>query len=163
MRAEKNGHSMDFTFVLLLVCIFAVCVLISLVLGTKIYTSTNRSIQQTDNQRTALSYITEKLRHCDQAHSVRVEKRQGQQVLVLSESYEGTEYETRIYAYEGWLKEIFAKKGLEFDLSAGSNIIEAQSAEFELSRGGLLSIVFTDPWGKSFGVPAAMRSGGELS
>ncbi len=159
MNRKNGSHSIDFVFVLSLFCVFAACVLLSLMLGTKIYTAMSADAAQSHYRRTAVSYITEKLRHCDTADAAQVSELQGEPALILTETYGDVEYETTIYVWDGWLRELFCQKGLEFDGSAGSKIIEANSVEFSLLGDNLIQIRYTDPQGNQSSGLVSLRSG----
>lgn len=151
---------MDTIFVLSLFCVFAAAVLMTLILGTKIHSAIEKASDKAYYSRTALSYITEKLRHCDSADSAEISEFGGTSALVLTELYNDVEYETVIYVYDGAVRELFREKGLNFGPDAGSEIIKAKALSFAFVSDGLVRIDYTDPKGGSDSTFVYLRSGG---
>lgn len=160
----KNARgSSAFIMVLALFCVFAASVLLTLLLGTKAYSAVSSASDRSFDRRTALSYVAEKLRHADEAGVVSLGEFGGSPALFLSEEYDGVEYETRIYIYEGILRELFCEKGLDIGPEAGSEIISGSALSIDIKDGCLLEICFTDSQGRSESIFTALRSGGGLS
>lgn len=155
--------SSAFITVLALFCVFAASVLLTLLLGIRAYSTVSSGADRTFDRRTALSYVAEKLRHADGDGGVSLGEFGGSPALIISEEYEGVEYETRIYIYEGVLRELFCEKGLELGPEAGNEIIPGSALRLDLRDGGLLEIRFTDSQGRSERIFTALRSGGVLS
>lgn len=161
MKKTGGGHSVDAIFVLSLFCVFAAAVLLALILGTKTHTAMKTASDRAYYSRTALSYISEKLRHCDSRDAVEIGEFAGSSALVLRETYDGTDYETTIYYYEGGVRELFCEKGVQFEPSAGEEIIEGQAIGFSISDSGLVGVEYTDPDGNTASAGVWLRSGGE--
>ena len=105
----KRGHTIDVLFGLLLFCLFAVLMLVVLMSGVGAYRGIEQSMQSHFDQRTALSYISAKVRHYDQAGCVTVEPFGDGDALCLLEDIEGDTYCTWIYVKDGRLMELFAE------------------------------------------------------
>lgn len=160
---KSSRDSSAFIMVLALFCVFAASVLLTLLLGTRAYSAVSSASDRSFDRRTALSYVAEKLRHADEAGVVSLGEFGGSPALLLSEEYDGVEYETRIYIYEGTLRELFCEKGLDLEPEAGNEIISGSALSLDIRAGGLLEICFTDSQGRSERIFTALRSGGGLS
>lgn len=112
--------------IFLCVAIFALMALLTVVLGAGVYRAVVERAQFNHEARTAIAYVTGKLR----AHTgeIRLEQTDdGEDLLVLCEEIGGRDYETRIYAHEGGLYEVFAAAELEFAPAAGQRIAEIEA------------------------------------
>ena len=69
---QENHHIVDVLFVLALFCVFAVSALILLLIGANVYQKTVNDMDANYNGRTAVSYITEKIRQNDSDSAVSV-------------------------------------------------------------------------------------------
>lgn len=161
MRKTGAGHSVDAVFVLSLFCVFAAAVLMTLILGTKTHAAMETASDEAYYSRTAISYMTEKLRHADGAGGTDIGEFGGSPALFIYETYNGTEYETAIYCFEGDLCELFCEKGSDLGPSAGKDIIAASSVGFTFVTEKLIRIDYTDPDGNTASAYVSLRSGGE--
>jgi len=160
MKRSGRSHSLTSVFVLSLFCVFAASVLMTLILGTRIHSAMKKASDEAYYSRTALFYITEKLRHRDSRGCVEISEFGGAPALVLTEKYDGVEYETVIYAYGGSIRELFHEKGVKFELGAGGRIMDGQALSFLFVSDGLVRIDYTDTQGGSSSAFAYLRSGG---
>ena len=88
----------------LIVAIFALMALLTVVLGAGVYRSVVSRGEVNHEARTAMAYVTGKLRA--NTGEVSLKKTEvGNDMLILSEEIGGELYETRIYAHEGMLYE----------------------------------------------------------
>ena len=118
---------MDGVFVLLLFCVFAVCVLSVLLTGAGAYRRLTERDRVSYDRRTAAQYIAEKVRQADTWNDVSVEDFGGRDALVLAEEIDGEWYETLIYYYDGYLRELFTSASGEMLPEDGEKIMEANS------------------------------------
>lgn len=125
MNFNKREKSIvDILFILALFCAFLVSALFIVLFGAKIYRSTVADMDTNFTSRTALSYITEKMRQHDSVGGAEVTFIDNQPVLILHQENDGSDYCTYLFSHDGYLKEITAKKGFEFDFTSGQNILE---------------------------------------
>ena len=110
---NETRHMIDVLFVITLFCVFAVCSVLLIAVGAKVYQNTINNMETHFTSTTALSYITEKIRQNDISGNLSIEKFDGNDALVLSSEYNGEEYCTYIYSFNGHLKELFTKKNIE--------------------------------------------------
>ncbi len=154
-KTEK--HHMDGLLTLLLFGVFAACVLFVLLTGANIYRDLTQRDQAAYAHRTCAQYIAAKVRQAPAPDAVRVEEFGGD-ALVLSQDIDGWEYLTRIYCYDGWLRELFAQADGELAPQDGEKIIEAQGLELALED-GLLSVYVTDGSGQTTALTLLIRGG----
>ena len=97
-------------------------------------------MQQHQIQRTAESYLREKIRQNDRADAIQIGEVEGQQALQITEQIKGKKYVTYIYADEGMLKELFISAEKEPKLQDGTALLEMQNLTFEEEGDGYLNI-----------------------
>lgn len=136
---NKHAGIMDTMIVLALVCVFAVCALLVLASGARIYQEISGEMEQQYSQRTALSYIVTKVRHYDSAGAVELGTLSDTPALLMRESDEDGDYVTYLYWYEGSLWELFCYDGDEFLPNDGEELMELERLHFAL-EGELLEI-----------------------
>lgn len=120
----------------LAVAVFALMALLTMVLGASVYRSIVDRAEVNHEARTVMAYVTGKLRAAQ--GEVRLEMTEtGADMLVLAEEIDGAAYETRIYAYEGRLYEIFADAGLAFAPEEGQAIATLEAFSVTAENGML--------------------------
>ena len=112
---------MDGVFVLLLFCVFAVCVLSVLLTGAGAYRRLTERDRVSYDRRTAAQYIAEKVRQADTWDDVSVEE------------IDGETYLTRIYYHDGYIRELFCAADAEMEPGDGEQIIE--TCDLKISPG----------------------------
>lgn len=116
-------HMIDILFVLILFGLFATSTIILIILGAGTYESTVAHMHSNYNTRTAVSYLTEKFRQADQYDAISIGSIQDVPALTFSENIDGENYVTYIYAYEGKLYELFARKDIEMYPDSGQSVL----------------------------------------
>ena len=139
--------------------IFAGCVLMTLILGTRIHSAMQTSADRAYYSRTALSYISQKIRSADSDSYVSVGSFGGEDALFLTGRYDGREYETVIYSKNGMIKELLREKDADLGADAGNDVIECSALSFK-TEGGLITVFYTDPEGNETSACIYLRSGG---
>lgn len=124
---------------LVVFAVFAVCVLSVLLTGAKVYQKFVRSGGESYAQRTAVRYVTTRVR---QAQSVSVEDFGGCSALTLREQIDGEGYLTRVYCHEGYIRELFSAETADLSPEDGERILEAEGLAFSLEN-GLLTVEIT--------------------
>lgn len=160
MKINEKQQKLNGFFALLLFGIFAVCILLVLLLGADSYQSMMERDHSTYEERTAVQYLTTRVRQADAFGSVSVQALEGQEVLVLSEMSEGESYETRLYCYAGWLMECYTAAGNAPALMDGERILEIEELSFSMAEDGL-QIRLTMPDGAEKEIFLGLRSGKE--
>ncbi|MDO5111434.1 MAG: DUF4860 domain-containing protein [Clostridia bacterium] len=140
-----------FTFALL--CVYALTACLLLLAGLQVYRSVKANANANYDGRTALAYITGKLR------GGALPTGDNADVLTLTQSIEGTFYNTYIYCQNGQLCEYFASAERAFDPTLGESI--ASVASLRVTREDVLThIAITDSAGRTY--TACYRARGEV-
>ena len=153
MNRRPAKTRMSGVFVLLLTAVFAACVLMVLLTGAGVYRRLAERDRETADRRTAVQYVATKVRHADVLDAVSVEDFDGVDALVLREDYDGDVYLTRVYCYDGWLRELFAAAETELTPADGEKVLAAEALELTLENGVLTAVTAEDV------LALALRSG----
>lgn len=158
MRTRQSKRKADTLLVLLLFGVFAVCILVVLLSGADAYRRLSQRDQAGYDERTAGQYLATRVRQADRLGGVDVASFQGVDALILTEEIEGEAYETRVYCYDGYLRELFAAAGEDFYPEDGEKILAAGG--LSLSRDGrILTAELVDGEGQVRQMTLYLRSG----
>lgn len=127
MRRFKSKHYMDGLLILLLFGVFAVSVLSVLLSGAGVYRRLTERDDLSYDRRTAVQYVATRVRQADRQGAVSVRTFEGCPALILSEEIEGEVYETRIYHYDGYIRELFVSADGAFLPEDGEKVLPAGS------------------------------------
>lgn len=133
----QRKHSMiDLFFTLTLFCVFAVSALIVVVIGANVYRSTVAGMSENYSTRTAVAYVTEKVRENDRAGSVQLgilPCDSSVPALSLIRYGEPQSIRTYIYFYDSALRELATTDAyaVNLDPSTGQVVAELENASFE--------------------------------
>jgi hypothetical protein len=117
-------------------------------------------------QRTAVRYVAARIHAVDTAGAVSVASfgslTEGKDTLWLTEVLDGVECRTRIYCYEGYLRELFTVAGPGFDPNDfsprdGEKVLPLAAAEFDLTD-GLVTMRLTSGNGAAAESAVALRA-----
>lgn len=151
MKTRQN-HSIDVVFVLMLLCTFAVSVLMVLMTGASAYEGVTDHMQKNYDDRTGVAYITEKVRHCGDEARISVGElpavtgdasapgSTGIRALCISQVLEGERYVTYMYYYDGYMRELFTDEGNALAPDTGTPIIALDSFGFDPVSDGLVRV-----------------------
>ncbi len=142
--------SLTGVLVLLVFAVFMVSVLFVLLSGADTVQKLTNRDQRTYNHRTAVQYVAMRIHQADEAGAVSVEDGDIP-TLVLTETFEGQSYETRIYYCDGYLREMFCPAGAGLSPEFGEEILPMEGfritrensllrAEFRMTDGDTESI-----------------------
>lgn len=157
MKMKQNKRKTDALVVLLLFGVFAVCILSVLLTGADAYRRLAQRDQLSYDRRTAGQYLSTRVRQGDRLGNVTVASFEGVDALVLSEEIEGETYETLVYCYDGYLRELFAAAGGGFLPEDGEKVLEAQSMSLQ-KDGQTLTVELTGPVGEVQELTLYLRS-----
>lgn len=132
---NSNRHIVDVLFVLALFGVFAASALMLVTIGANVYKQTVSHMNENYEERTAYSYITEKIRQNNTCDAIAIGELEGTPALVFTQQLSDVEYCTYLYFYDGYLKELSLRK----DSYAGSNILAAGQNIIPLSSFSLES------------------------
>ena len=138
----KNNHAISGVFVFLLLGIFAIFSTIMVVMGAKAYRGMVEKADVHNSIRVASSYIRTMLRSNDETGVLRVEDVNGIQTITMENDY-GDIYITRIYLYDGKLREWFALAEIPFEPANGETVCSLDTMQAEL-KDGLLHVVVSE-------------------
>lgn len=124
MKRERK-HYMGGLLTLLLLCVFAACVLSVLLTGAGTYRRLTERDRTSYDSRTAAQYLATKVRQADRQGAVSVRDFEGRDALVLTEEIDGEWYETRIYYCDGYLRELFTASDSDLAPEDGEKILPA--------------------------------------
>ena len=157
----RHKHHFGGLSALLLLGVFAVCVLVVLLKGAEAYQRLNQRDRAAYDTRTAGQYITTKLRQADRLDCVAVARFGDGDALLLYEDTDGEQYVTRVYTYDGYLMELHSGAKDEPDPATGERLLPL--AELDIERhGGLVTV----RWGEEdtqTAVSVKLRSGEEAA
>ena len=132
---SSKGQKLDLLAVLLLLLVFCTVILALLFVGAKSYRAITALGSQTQDQRVAELYIGNKIRQADRPDLVRVARYGQTDCLEIPLEANGKAYVTRVYCYEGWVRELLAAQDTAFAPEDGEKVTEAQDLSFEEADG----------------------------
>ena len=129
LAGRKNSAQLIVAF-----CVLGMFVIFSLVLiafGARAYSHTGEEISNTDQLRTSLNYVANKVRFSSGGDAVNLESVDGIEVLTVSEG----EYQSCIYFYDGQLRECYLEDLEDFSPETGDVILEISDFQMEEDDG----------------------------
>ena len=139
MRHRRfQSHTVDFFFTLSLFCVFALSALLLVTLGVQVYRSTARYLEDTYSARTALSYVTEKIRQHDGEGRVALTELEGETAILLTDQISGSVYETYIYPHGDYVCELVVRQGTAVSADMGQQILKTKDFSIEHLGDGFL-------------------------
>lgn len=120
--------------------VFALCVLLVLLSGARVYRETVRRSEENFMRRTAAQYVTTRVY---QAESVRVEEFGGCEALVIPETVDGETYLTRVYCHDGYIRELYCAEKSALSPADGEKVLKADSLQFSVTQ-DLLTVQLDD-------------------
>ena len=150
MKQKLSSHAVSGLFVFLLLGVFAVFSTVMVLLGVKAYRGAVERTEAHNASRIASAYIRSMLRADDEAGAFSLESCEGLvgepgaeetvtvNVLTLRNDY-GEEYITRIYVYDGFLREWFTRASEPFYPDQGEVVCPAEELTAEI-KGSLLTV-----------------------
>lgn len=132
-------HIIDLLFPLSLFFVFTLSALLLLFLTANSYAHSNTENRKGYTARTALSYIAEKVHQNDVYGKIYLEQFDEVDTLAMEQTIDGENYITYIYLYDGYIRELFTKAGIDnLPLSAGTPILEVGDFTMTEVKTGLL-------------------------
>ncbi len=141
---------------IVLIALFAVLSMLLVALGSQNYVKTANAAQQNTQSRDTLNYVLNKVRVMDGEAALSIREQEGVEMLVFTQEIEGELYDTRIYCYNGYLRELFTAHEATHDLRSGEEIAKAQ--QLTVTPGDPWCFTVTDPEGRACTQYAALRS-----
>jgi hypothetical protein len=116
--------------------VFAVFLTLVLLMGASSFRNVSAGADERFTERTPLLYISQKIRGFDRADSVRIDRLDEIDVMILSER----DYDTYIYVYEGYLTELITFSDSVPHFRLGTALFAAETAEFEFAADSLVKV-----------------------
>ena len=157
MRKQRARQQIDALAALLLLGIFAACVLAVLLTGAGAYRRLTARDAVAGERRTRVQYIATRVRQADSLDGVAVAELGGLPALRLPEE-DG--YVTWVYCCDGWLMELYTSAEAELAPEDGTRLMEAGALSLSLTE-GTLEIGVTGPEGEEDRLYLTLRSGEE--
>ena len=147
MKTGQSKRKVDNLMVLLLFGVFAVCILSVLLTGADVYRKLSARDQISYDQRTASQYLATRVRQADRLGDVSIRSFDGQDTLVFTEEIDDSIYETQVYCYDGYLRELFVAADGDFMPEDGEKVLAAQNLSI-WQDGQILNLELTTPSGE---------------
>lgn len=133
--SKRNKSVVDFMFIIALFGTFIITGLVVVLFGARVYRATVAKMDANYSSRTALSYVTEKVRSHDFADGADVVDTIDNGVaLVLKDKINDRTYVTYMYVADGMLKEFTAAQDYDFKYNQGTDILALK--EFAVTKEG---------------------------
>lgn len=159
MKSGSINHNIGGLFTFALVGVFAVLAMLLAVIGINAYQSVIDRTQLVNETRASVSYVTNKVRSGDLSGRVRVDTYEGGDMLVIGQESLDETYETRIYMYDGTLREqLYDSYDEEFYPEDGEELIDIQGFSVEWKDDNLIGMDITTMDGRTHSVAVAIRS-----
>ncbi len=152
--AKRNKSVVDFLFILALFGAFAITALFVVLFGARIYKTTVANMNTNYEKRTAMSYVTEKIRSHDYSGGAIVSDTTGSEssgkssVLKLYQNVADKRYVTYLFVDDGYLKEFTADDAYDFDYKTGTPILAIKDFSVKKESGSLYHFNVTDTNGE---------------
>ncbi len=162
-KTGTTGRMMNTVFMLLLFCVFATTVLMTLLSGAGAYQTVTDNMNQQYTERTCLSYLEAKVHHYDKMGMVKLEPFGDVVALALYEQIDDVQYKTLIYHHDGAVKELFFETGLKLQPQDGQTVLATKDLQFCWKQSNLLQLVCTAENNERIEVLVYLHGGEEVS
>jgi len=137
-----NRRVIDVLFTLSLFCVFAAASLIVVYIGADVYRSTIHSMDIGFEVNTTLTFVSTKMRQHDIDGGIRIDTLEGQNALVLEHVIGEAVFETWIFHYDGFLRELFINQENTGALAlwAGQELIRVYAFDISVSDEHIVTI-----------------------
>lgn len=160
MDVKQQRHIIDLLFVITLFCIFALSAIFLISIGAGIYGKTVDHMESNFNTRTALAYLTEKIRQSDNNASVSIGKLDDCEAIIITSQTETVNYYTYLYEQDGYLKELMTRQDIPLGPEAGQTILAVSSFSLEPVNEHLFNCRITIDKQPPYDLYINVRSGG---
>lgn len=123
MNENRQRHSISGLFTLILLLMFAFSTLSLVLLGSRIYRNGVSCLNRNYTTRTAVAYVTEKIRQHDEKDGIFLSDLDGIPSLLMKDNIDGDTFLTYIYFYDGALRELYVRDGTDLSSDMGSKIV----------------------------------------
>ena len=156
-------HYTDVPFVLVLFLVFTASALAVILLGARVYQNTSSHMQSNYTSRTALAYVSEKIRHADERGAVALGELDGIPALILTQEIAGVSYSTYLYFQDQELKELLAETSRKVTAEQGNAVVSLKDFSMEETDDGFYFFQAQDNDGETLSLYLHPRSAGKES
>lgn len=160
MEVRQQRHIVDILFVIALFCLFTLSAVFLISLGADIYGKTVTNMEENFDTRTALAYVTEKVRQSDAKGQISIGSLSECQALVISSGSGDLTYQTYLYEYDGYLMELMIRQGVSVEPSAGQSILAVSDFQLRAINDKLLGCTIKTDETHSYDLYISLHSGG---
>ena len=139
-RRNEKKHVIDFLFPLAVFFVLAASSVAIVVLASGFYSRQVKTSSASYSGRTALAYVTEKMHQNDENGAIADGTFDGENALVIRQRYDEKDYVTYLYAYDGYLRELFIRDGTEAKASDGRKILATKDFEAKETSDGIFHL-----------------------
>lgn len=142
MRRRKGYTLIELVLVMLLLTFVAVSVFLLTGVGSSAYARLSDGRSQASDLRIALSYMDVRIKKIDGIGRVDAVSAPfgGGQALRLTQRLEGADYETYLYVDQGYLKELYIRKGEALTPDMASDLARSDSLQVHFETDRLLAV-----------------------
>ncbi len=158
MKNEEKRSSWSILAALMMLALFSVSILWALLSGAGVYSRLTRQSRISYDSRTAIQYIATKVRQAPSPDAVSVSAFHDADALLITQSIDDTDYITRIYCHDGYLRELFTIDTDGFSPEDGEKILPADSLRIT-HHDSLMVITLTDTQGSVRQLKLSIRNG----
>lgn len=140
MVKKKTHSSMNSLFAVLLLMMFAASAFLLILLGSRIYQNGTNKLDENYTIRTAVAYVTEKIRQHEDTGCISMQELDGLPALCLRDMINEDTFYTYIYFYDHSLKELFIRQNTPPSPEMGSTIVELSDFSITESPEGVFTV-----------------------
>ena len=131
MKKQTKQKYLDQLLTLLLFTVFLISVLIVLLTGADVVNKLSIRDQKSYNHRTTVQYLATRIRQADQHDMLSIGTIGDSDAFIIKEIIDDYPYETWIYCYDGYLREMFCVKGAALPPTFGEQILPMEDLELD--------------------------------
>ena len=139
MNKSAQTHSISGMFVFVLLGIFALFSTVMVLMGAQAYKSSVDRLSMHNATRIAPAYVRSMVRGDDEKGVIYIEEAEGIPCVTMLNTYDEEQYVTRVYCYDGTLREWFTSAEYAFVPEDGEKVCDLDEMNCEI-RGGILYV-----------------------
>ncbi len=136
---SSRGRKFDILAVLLILCVFSAAVLSLLLSGAGTYKNITEKDRASQQEQILELFISNKIFQTETRDAVRFTDEGGVSVLCVDSTENGEPHITRVWYYDGWIRELYSDAGYNFTPDDGEKIARAEELSFT-QDGSLLKV-----------------------
>lgn len=149
MNLKEQHHSITSLFSVLLLLMFAGSAFLLILFGSHIYQRGTEKLDENYTIRTAVAYVSEKIRHHEERECISMQNLDGFPALRLKENIDNDTFYTYIYFYDHTLRELFIRQDILPAPEMGNVIVELADFSITESPAGFLTVTAVTDGGSS--------------